>query len=135
MTSYQDIGTLIDKHRPYGDETTLPDFTQDVFKTSLTVAKSARDKVEVFGALRDFGLAGKKQKRTKVSKVQTILGTAEFAPEDPTIEKDGVFHVMLPGGIEYRITKGIRIPYTYKSTANETVHANIIILFNGSGEP
>jgi hypothetical protein len=28
----------------------------------------------------------------------------------------------------------LRIPYTYKSETGENVHANIFILFNGSGE-
>jgi len=44
--------------------------------------------------------------------------------------------VMLPNGEEYRITKGLRVPYTYKAAHGVTdIHANILILFNGTGQP
>jgi Dyp-type peroxidase family len=134
-TTYSDLGLLIDRQRPYGGSAGLADLTR-VFNMGIAPPHGGANgitDVDVFGALFQFGAAG-----LGLVPIQVVdkNGTKVVEPVDPTLEKEGIFHIMLPNGEEYRITKGLRVPYTYKAADGVTdIHANILILFNGSGQP
>ena len=134
-TTYSELGLLIDRHRPYGDSAGLADLTR-VFNMGVAPPKTGPNSitdVDVFGALFQFGAAG-----LGLVPIQVVTrnGSDVAEPVDTSLEKDGIFHVTLPNGEEYRITKGLRIPYTYKSADGlRDIHSNILVLFNGDGQP
>jgi hypothetical protein len=134
---YATLGRIIDKYRPYGDEVTMPDLGNPnsyvLGVAPRRVNSKADPKIDVFGALRDFNEAdGRLQVRVTED---PYTRKAVVVPAIPDVVEDGIFHVTLPSGIEYRITKGLLVPYTYKAKGDIPVHASILILYNGSGNP
>jgi hypothetical protein len=87
-----------------------------------------QDHVDVFGALA----ARRGDRRAEVERDKET-GEVKLVGEKDYDGGEGVLHVMLPNGEEFRITKGLRIPYTYKDVDGGTVYANILVLYNGNG--
>jgi hypothetical protein len=134
-STYSDLGRLIEKHQPYGRKAVLPDLgNSNIFRSNdLKPAPSDDVHVDVFGPLRAYGEGN----RLPVE-ITATPGGPEVMPvgDNPAnpVEK-GAFRVTLNSGEEFRITKGLRIPYEYKDEKGNTVYASIIVLYNGTGHP
>lgn len=139
MSTYSDLGFLIEQHRPYGTVGKLPDLTDaSRFRLAKVPAKSEQDRIDVFGPLFDYGKSGAKGLLEVMTTADPYTQQPKIAAVEPVsgqYVEDGAFHVTLPSGEEVRITKGIHIPYAYKDNEDNTVYASILVLFNGIGNP
>lgn len=138
MSTYTDLGKLIEQHRPYGNVGVLPDLTDPAtFRRRSVPLLSDRARVDVFGPLWDWGKAGSKG-LLEVKTENDINGNPMVVAVEPVpgqYVEAGAFHVMLASGEEVRITKGIHIPYQYADRDGNQVWASILVLYNGVGNP
>jgi hypothetical protein len=129
--NYQVLGLLINKQRPYGtqaDTRLTVDLTDPtVYREKLPEDVTAPGNptcVDVFGPL----VANDAVNPYPVQVETTMGGARRIAPIEEAI------NLTFPNGSTYDITKGLRIPYTYKTETGEDVDANVFVLFNGSGQ-
>ena len=129
--NYQVLGLLLNKQRPYGTDAdtrlTVDLCDPAVYRPQLPDAVTAPDNrnyVDCFGPLAANNAVDPFPVRveTKPDGVKAI----------PEVEK--AIELKWPNGNVHQITKGLRIPYTYKSETGEDVYANVFVLFNGSGQ-
>src|SRR5439155_26945528 len=101
-TTYSELGAFIDRHRPYGGSEGLADLTRASTQGTTPPKSGANgiNDVDVFGALFRFGAGGDGEVPIQVVNRN---GTHVVEPVNAPLEQEGIFHVMLPNGEEYRI--------------------------------
>jgi hypothetical protein len=138
MPGFSDVCDLLQKHVPYGDPHSydFPTMTVVVGDPPNSDDPTTRTCVNVFSALRDFG--DKPPCPQGRLQVQLVNGVAVPTPQmpitDPVLDTKSLHLVFKSGGTAYRITKGLRIPYTYQDVNHATVHTNMFILYSGAGQ-
>jgi hypothetical protein len=124
------LGAFIGRQRPYGNAVDVSigfqlDNTAPISydPPNPPESKDNRNSIDIFGPLA-------KNNADNLYPVHARQESGKLMI--PLVE--GAITLKLGDGVEYDITKGLRIPWTYKTEEGEVVYSNIFVLFNGSGQ-